>query len=163
MRKLSATFGYAGAALTVAAAALVPFVLNGAFHKALLRLDLRVDEVYSGGPKVRTVPAAGYTIGIHRPVTPHMLQSEKPFVQLDWAPAAALPPRVSDTVDIDGDGTPDVAVRFDVPKDPKAPLHVDVDALDARYEPLHNAGKANYSALIVRVDDAVLVRVPVRR
>ena len=63
-----------------------------------------------------------YSIDIHRPVYPHLLQSEKPFVQLDWRPVSALPQHVSDMVDVDGDGQPDIRVSFDVPTDPKAPL-----------------------------------------
>jgi len=116
--------------------------------------------MYSGGPKVRAIPMGAYSIDVHRPVYPHMLQSEKPFVQLDWQPVSALPQHVSDAVDVDGDGQPDIRVSFDVPKDPKAPLRVDVDSLNPRYETMRNAGKEKYSRLIVRVDKAILVRVP---
>jgi hypothetical protein len=73
---------------------------------------------------------------------------------------SALPQRVSDLVDVDGDGQPDIRVSFDVPRDPKAPLHVDVDSLNPRYQAMRNAGKERYSRLIVRVDNAILVRVP---
>jgi len=157
----SAKLGYTGAGLTVFAAVLAPFLLYGLFTKAFASLGLHVDEVYSGGPRVRTIQAAGYSIDIHRQVSPHMLQSEKLFVQLDWRPATALPSHVSDLVDIDGDGKPDVRVSFDVPKDPKAPLRVDVDSLNPRYPAMHNVGKQKFSKLIVRVDDAILVRIPV--
>ena len=160
MKTLTAKFGYTGAGLTVFAAALVPFLLYRIFTKGFSSLGLHVDEMYSGGPKIRTVQGAGYAIEIHRPVSPHMLQSERPFVQLDWRPASALPPHVSDLVDIDGDGKPDIHVNFDVPKDAKAVLHVDVEALNPRYKAMRNVGKEKFSALIVRVDDAVLVRVP---
>ncbi len=119
--------------------------------------------MYSGGPKVRTIQFAGYTVDVHRPVSPHMLQREKSFVQLDWKPVNMLPPHVSDTVDIDGDGKPDVEVRFDVPKDPKQTLKVDVASLNPHYESLQNITKEKLSALIVRVDDAVLVRVPITK
>jgi hypothetical protein len=121
-----------------------------------------VDEVYSGGPKVRAIPMGAYSIDVHRPVYPHMLQSEKPFVQLDWQPVSALPQHVSDTVDIDGDGQPDIRVSFDVPRDPKAPLRVNVDSLSPRYEAMH-AGKERFSRLIVRVDNVILVRVPLAK
>ncbi len=163
MRVSKAALGYIGAGLTLVAAVLVPFVLTGAFSRGVAGLGLHVDEVYSGGPKVRTVQAAGYSIDVHRPVSPHMLQREKPFVQLDWSPVSALPPHVSDAVDVDGDGLPDVRVTFDVPQDPKAPLRADVEALDPRYESLTNVGKTKYSSLIVRVDDAIVVRVPSAR
>jgi len=121
---------------------------------------LRIGETYSGGPIVRTIQAAGYVIDIHRRVSPNMLQREKPFVQLDWKPAKALPAHVSDRVDIDGDGKPDVHVEFDVPKDLKASLRVNVESLNPTYGDMRNVGKQKFSALIVRVDNAILVRVP---
>jgi len=163
MRKLTAKLGYTGAGLTVFAAVLAPFLLYGVFTKGFSSLGLHVDEVYSGGPKVRTVQAASYTIDIHRQVSPHLFQSEKPFVQLDWKPVSSLPPHVSELVDIEGDGKPDVHVSFDVPKDPKAPLRVNVEPLNPRYEAMQNVGKDKFSALIVRVDDAILVRIPLAR
>jgi len=161
MRTLASKLGYTGAGLTVFAAVLAPFLLYGLFAKGLASLGLHVDEMYSGGPTIRTVQCAGYTIDIHRQVSPHFFQTEKPFVQLDWKPANALPPHISDLVDIDGDGQPDVRVSFDVPKDPKAPLRVTVESLNPHYEAMRNVGKPKYSSLIVRVDDAILVRVPV--
>jgi hypothetical protein len=161
MQKLKAKLGYTAAGLTVFAAVLAPFVLYGLFTKGFASLGVRVDEMYSGGPIVRTVQMGGYAIQIHRPVSPHMLQREKPFVQLDWKPVNALPPHVAEAVDIDGDGKPDVLVSFDVPKDPKTPLRVDVASLNPRYETMRNVGKEKFSALIVGVDDAILVRIPI--
>jgi len=163
MKFTRATFGYTGAGLTVFAAVLAPFVLMGLFTKGFAGLGLHVDEIYSGGPKIRTIQAAGYTIDVHRQVSPHFFQTEKPFVQLDWKPVSALPAHVSDLVDIDGDGQPDVRVSFDVPKDPKAPLRVNVDSLNPRYPAIQIVGKPRFSRLIVRVDDAILVRVPVAK
>jgi hypothetical protein len=158
--RLRAKLGYTAAGLTVLAALLTPFLLMGQFAKGIVALGLHVDEMYSGGPKLRTIQNGAYTIAVHRPVYPHMLQSEKPFVQLDWSPVSALPAQVSDTVDTDGDGQPDLRVSFYVPSDPKAELRVDVEPLNPRYEAVRNAGRERYSRLIVRVDDAILVRVP---
>jgi len=158
--KLRAKLGYTAAGMTVFAALLVPFLLYGLFTKGFAALGLHVDEMYSGGPKVRTVQTAGYSIDIHRPVFPRMLQREGPFVQLDWKPVSALPAHVSDVVDVDGDGQPDIRVSFDVPRDAKTPLRVNVEALNPRYEAMRNVGKEKFSRLIVRVDNAILVRVP---
>jgi hypothetical protein len=157
---MRAKLGYTAAALTMLAALLTPFLLIGSFAKGVAALPLHVDEIYSGGPKLRTVPMGFYSIAIHRPVSPHWLQSEKAFVQLDWTPASALPRHVSDLVDVDGDGQPDLRVSFDVPDNPKAPLRVNVEALNPRYEAMQNAGKDKFSRLIVRVDNGILVRVP---
>ncbi|MGD1103168.1 MAG: hypothetical protein ABSA59_14020 [Terriglobia bacterium] len=158
--KMREKLGYTAAGMTVFAALLVPFLLMGLFTKGFAALGLHVDEMYSGGPKVRTIKTAAYFIDIHRPVSPHMLQSEKPFVQLDWRPVSALPGHVSDAVDVDGDGQPDIRVTFDVPKGVKTPLRVNVEALNPHYEAMRNVGKERFSKLIVRVDDAILVRVP---
>jgi hypothetical protein len=161
--KLQGKLGYMAATLTIVAALLAPFVLYGAIAKGVAALGLHVDEVYSGGPTASTIQQGTYKIHVHRPVTPHMLQREKPFVQLDWTPVSALPAHVADVVDVDGDGHPDVRVTFDVPADASAKLHVDVDALSPRFESMKNAGKERYSRLIVRVDDSILVRVPLAR
>jgi hypothetical protein len=155
-----AKLGYTAAALTMLAAFLTPFLLMETFAKSFAALGLHVDEVYSGGPKLRTVQNGSYSITIHKPVLPQMLQSEKPFVQLDWTPVSALPQHVSDLVDVDGDGRPDIRVDFDVPGNPKAPLRVNVESYNPRYVSMQNAGKERFSRLIVRVDNAVLVRVP---
>lgn len=158
---LRSKLGYTAAGATVLAAILVPLLLMGMFSKGIEALGLHVDEMYSGGPMVRTIDRGAYTIQIHRMVSPHMLQNEQPFVQMDWSPVSALPADISDPVDIDGDGQPDVQVEFDVPADPKAALYVDVESLNPRFESVRNAGKEKYSRLIVRVDDKILVRVPV--
>jgi len=158
--KLRAKLAYTAAGMTVFAALLVPFLLMGLFTNGFAALGLHVDEMYSGGPKVRTVQTSAYSIDIHRPVFPHMLQSERPFVQLDWRPVSALPSHVSDLVDVDGNGQPDIRVSFDVPSDAKTPLRVNVEALNPRYEAMRNVGKEKFSRLIVRVDDVILVRVP---
>ena len=160
MKWAMAKLGYTAAGMTVIAAVLVPFLLMGMFAKGFTKLGLHVDEMYSGGPTVRTIQASGYTIGIHKVVYPHLLQTEKPFVQLDWKPVAALPEHVSEAVDVDGCGQPDVRVSFDLPKDPKKALRVDVEALNPRFQTMRNVGKAKFSELIVRVDDTIIVRVP---
>jgi hypothetical protein len=158
--KLRAKLGYTAAGITVLVALLTPFLLMGEFAKAFASLGLHVDEMYSGGPKVRTVQTATYSIDIHRPVFPHMFQTEKPFVQLDWKPVSALPGHVSDAVDVDSDGQPDIRVSFDVPKGANTLLRVNVEALNPRYQSMQNVGKEKFSKLIVRVDDAIIVRVP---
>lgn len=141
-------------------ALLTPFLLYGLLSNGIASLGLHVDEMYSGGAKVRTIQHGAYSIDVHRPVYPHLLQSEKPFIQLDWSPASALPRHVSDAVDIDGDGQPDIRVSFDVPMDAKTSLRVDVESLNPRYQGMHNVGKGSFSRLIVRVDNKILVRFP---
>jgi hypothetical protein len=158
--KLSATLGQAAAGTTMLAALLTPFLLYGLFSKGFVALGLHVDEIYSGGAKVRSIHRGAYTIDVHAPAYPRLLQSEKPFIELDWEPASALPRHVSDEVDVDGDGQPDVRVSFDVPGDAKTPLHVDVEPLNPRYQGMRNVSKEKFSRLIVRVDNRILIRFP---
>jgi hypothetical protein len=89
-----------------------------------------------------------------------MLQRVRAFVQVDWTPASALPAHVSDLVDMDGDGAADVRVTFDMPRDAKVPLRVNVERLSSQYLAMHEVGKSGFSELIARVDDAVVVRIP---
>jgi hypothetical protein len=158
--KPRALLGYTGATVTLLLAILTPFWLSGTLARGVAALPLHIDEVISGGPVARAIPMSAYTIQVHRAVSTHMFQREKPYVQLDWTPADALPAHVSDLVDIDGDGQPDVHVTFDVPRDPKAPLHVTAEPLNPQYAALNNVAKPRFSSLIVRVDDAILVRIP---
>ncbi|HEV2400455.1 MAG TPA: hypothetical protein VGS27_26185 [Candidatus Sulfotelmatobacter sp.] len=158
----SSKLGYTAAGTTILAAVLAPFLLFPVFTKGFAHMGLHIDEVYSGGPKLRTIQAGAYAIDIHRQVTPHFWQTEKPFVQIDWRPATVLPSHVSEAVDIDGDGQPDVQVNFDVPTDRKTKLFVNVDAMNPRYESMRNVGKQKFSSMIARVDDAIVVRIPVK-
>lgn len=157
---LRATLGYTAASLTLLAAVLTPVWLAGFLTDRVAALPVHVDEVFSGGPTVRAIPMGTYTIGIHSPVRPHLLQREQAFIQLDWKPASALPAHVSDVVDIDGDGRPDARITFDVSKDAKAPLYANVDSLNPAYATVRNLSGERFSRLIVRVDDTIVVRIP---
>ena len=163
MKLPTSKLGYTAAVLTVMVAILVPFFLTGYFSRVFANMGFHVDEMYSGGPKVRTIVVGEYSIDIHRQVDPHMLQRDKSFVQLDWKPVSKLPPTVSDLVDIDGDGRPDVRVNFAVPTDEKTPLSATVQSLNPAYESANRLAKEKLSSLIVRVDDAIVVRVPLAR
>ena len=83
------------------------------------------------------------------------MQRIGPFVQVTWTPAASLPARLSDDVDLDGDGAPAVRVAIDSHN-----LVVDVAPLGARYHPMHSQGVTSFSALIARVNDSLIVRIP---
>ena len=161
MTRLKPTLGYTAAALTVAAAVLLPFLLMHFFTRGVAATGLRIDPVYTGGEVVREIARDGYRVRVHRavyPVTP--LQRVEPFVQLDWTPAAALPAQISEEVDLDGDGRADLRVTFAVPRDANAELRVDVEPLGPRVKPLRGVGKDSFYAMIARVGEAVVVRVP---
>ena len=67
-----------------------------------------------------------------------------------------LPAHLSDEVDLDGDGVPDVRVAIDTQN-----LVVDVTPLGARFRPMHSRGVTSFSALIARVKDGIVVRIPI--
>ena len=117
---------------------------------------LRIDPTYSGGEVSHVIERPGYRMVVNRPVPRRSpLQRIGPFVQVAWTPAASLPAHLSDEVDLDGDGVPDVRVAIDSHN-----LVVDVTPLGARYRPMHSQGVTSFSALIARVKDSLVVRIP---
>ena len=162
MRRLTATLGYLGAALTIAAMLLAPFVLFNLFGRALVATGIRVDPLYGGGELLRTITKDGHRIAVNRPVVPTApLSEEEPFVQMTWEPADALPPHVGEEVDLDGDGRPDLLARFDVPRDPTSALYADITPIGSMVRPLQRVSRGPaMSALIARVDNRIILRVP---
>jgi hypothetical protein len=164
MQRLQAVLGYAGAILTVVLMLLMPFILFGAFTRAVARTGVQVDPVYSGGVPADTLVRDGYEIVVNHPVRSRaLLARPAPFVQMTWTPAAALPAHVSDAVDVDGDGSMDLVARFDVPADTSRPLFVDVTPLGGRVKALAHASRADLSGMIVRVAGRIIVRAPLAR
>jgi hypothetical protein len=49
-----------------------------------------------------------------------------------------------------------------MPKDHKATLYVDVQPIRPGYEALYHVSKPSFSSLIARVDDRIVVRVPLK-
>ena len=156
MKPLRSILGNTGATVTLALAALTPFLLYGWFQSAIGAAHLRIDPTYSGGEISHVIERPGYRIVVNRPVPRRSpLQRIGPFVQIAWTPAGALPANLSDEVDLDGDGTPDVRVAIDSHN-----LIVDVTPLTARYHPMHSQGVTSFCALIARVNDSLIVRLP---
>jgi hypothetical protein len=151
--------GYGGAAFTVLLALLVPFVLMGGIARAVAHAGLRVSPMYTGGSVVRVVERPGYRIEISATARPHWFERGQPFVQVAFTSASALPAQIDETLDLDGDGRPDVRMRFAVPRDEKTPLHGAWTALNSHYASAADASRTARSALLVRTHDRVLARV----
>ncbi len=157
MKKLRSVLGNSGAVLTLVLTLLTPFLLYGWFQTAISAAHLRIDPTYSGGEISHVIERPGYRIVVNRPVPRRSpLQRIGPFVQITWTPAGKLPAHFSDEVDLDGDGVPDVRVAIDTQN-----LVVDVTSLSARYRPMHSRGVTSFSALIARVKDGIVVRIPI--
>jgi hypothetical protein len=161
MQRLKSVLGYTGAILTVVAMLVMPFVLFPLFQQGVAATGVEVNPVFTGGERARIIAKDGYHITVNRPVRSRaLLARPAAFVQLAWAPASALPARVSDAVDLDGDGRADLTATFDVPADTTAALFVDVTPLGNQVRPLRRASRDSFSALIARVGDRIVVRVP---
>ena len=161
--RILSILAYTGAGLTLLIAACVPFVLIGAFTGVVAQAGLHIDATYSGGTIARTIQRDGYRIVVYQPVQSRMLERIEPFVQIVFEPADSLPARVSDEVDLDGDGRPDVRVSFTVPADGRAKLRVDVTALNGRYVSLAHVTDDSFSRMAVRTGNQIVVRVPVNK
>ena len=163
--RIVAILAYTGAAAILVVAMCTPFML-GVLAKAVASTGIRVDPVYTGGTVARTIACRGYRIDVYQPVRQHALQQGEPFVQMAFEPVSALPKQVSEEVDLDGDGQPDVRVSFTVPADPKTRPAGEVVALNGKFQgftmPARVADSAAFSELMVQSNGAVVVRVPVR-
>ena len=164
MQRLKAVLGYTGAILTVVAMLVLPFVLFPLFQQGVAATGVEVDPVYTGGETARIIEKDGYRIIVNQPVRSRaLLARPAAFVQLAWSPAGALPARVADEVDLDGDGRADLTARFEVPADTTAALFVDVTPVGDMVLPLQRVSRDAFSALIARVGDRIVVRVPLAK
>ena len=161
MQRLKTVLGYTGAVLTVVAMLVMPFVLLPVLERGVAATGVEVDPVYTGGAVARVVAKDGYRIVVNQPVHSRaLLARPAAFVQLAWEPAGALPVRIADEVDVDGDGRADLTARFEVPADTTAALFVEVTPAGGMVLPLHRRSCDSFSALIARVGDRIVVRVP---
>jgi len=161
--RILSILAYTGAGFTLLVAACVPFVLMGVFSNVVAHAGLHIDATYSGGTIARTIQKDGYRIVVYQPVQPRMLERVEPFVQIVFEPVDSLPARVSDEVDLDGDGRPDVRVSFTVPADSSAKMRGDVTALNGGYVALNNVSDESFSRMVVRAGNQIVVRVPVNK
>jgi hypothetical protein len=161
--RILSILAYTGAGLTLVVAICVPFVLFQVFTNVVAHVGLHIDPAYSGGTVARTIDRGGYRIVVYQPVQPRLLERIEPFVQIVFEPADALPARVTDEIDLDGDGRPDVRVSFNLPADPNTPLRGDVTALNATYISLASVGGESFSRMVVRTGNKIVIRVPLNR
>jgi hypothetical protein len=164
MKRLVTLLAYTAAALTIVAAILTPFVLMPWFTRGVAALGLHTDAVYSGGDVAYSLEKPGYRIVVYHPVVPTaLLSGSQAFVQIAWEPASALPARVADEVDLDGDGRPDLVATFAVPRDANAELRADVMSKSPRVASMRGIARQSFTSAIVRVGDRIVLRIPLNR
>jgi hypothetical protein len=161
--RILSILAYTGAGLTLLIAVCVPFVLMGVFSNVVAHAGLHIDATYSGGTIARTIQRDGYRIVVYQPAQPRLLERVEPFVQIVFEPVDSLPAHVSDEVDLDGDGRPDVRVSFSLPADASAKMRGDVTALNGGYVSLANVSDESFSRMVVRAGNEIVVRVPVNK
>jgi hypothetical protein len=164
MRSLKAILGYGAVGLVLALMFLTPFKLLPGFTGLVGRLGLRPHPKFAGGPVVRSLERGSYRISISAPAGAlGTLERQPRFIQVSWSPVNALPDRVEEQLDLDGDGHPDVQIRFAVPKNPKIPLQGQVNVLDStKVLPISALGRGPLDALLVRLEDRIVARFPVK-
>lgn len=107
----AAGYAWAAAAFAAALAALASYERLG---RGLAATGLKISPVFSGGEIVRTLDRKGYSVFLHRPVFDSLLHEKKDgFVQVDWGPADALPARITERLDLYGDGRTDSVLELD--------------------------------------------------
>jgi hypothetical protein len=163
MKRLTAFLGYLAAGLTIAVAVAAPFFWFGAFNSAAARTTLRIDPIYTGGELSHTIHRDGYDIVVYRPVPRRgLFGPNRAFVQMVWKPVSRLPRTIADQVDLNGDGKTDLIAFFDVPQNPSVEPSVTVRSLTAQVEPMDGVKKDSFACLIARVNDTIVLRVPMR-
>ncbi len=162
MSVLRPILGYTGAAIVLLLAIATPLFLYTWFGSLIGLAGLKIHPVYSGGEAAFTLQRDGYSVQVNKPVLKtRPLQRLTSFVQVTWTPAHGLPARVAEELDIDRDGTPDALVEFAVPREAAEELAVSVTPLSDRVGALRAKGTQSMSALIARVKDTIVVRLPV--
>ena len=117
MKKLRMAAGYAAAVAATFIALATFFGMNVFAHKLVDLTGITITPRYSGGEVVNVMARDGYEIRQHRAVFDGLFgERNDGFVQIDFAPLAALPPTISTEIDIDMDGAADLRLKYDVEK-----------------------------------------------
>jgi hypothetical protein len=151
MRHLRAFLGYGWAALMVPVV-VVAFVASDWWaHLLVGATGVKVSPWYTGGEVARTLERPGYVVKVHVPVFRGFFGDRAVgFVQVRLEAAArALPPGLDESLDVDGNGAPDVRLRLDA-----TTAALRVEALSPRV-----AGESE----LMDLGQAKVVRVPLHR
>ena len=115
MKIVKAIYGYILAVLGV------PLVLFGLMGPSgglgelfISATGLTLSPWIDGGEVVETIDHGTYQTHVHRMVFDALIGERKEgFVQVDWAPIHALPARIDEEIDADGDGKTDFRVEVE--------------------------------------------------
>lgn len=106
--------GYTMAILALPLALATFLGMNFFSHKLVDITGIRVSPKYTGGEIQRTIDHIGYQTIIHQGVFPALFgESQDGFIQIDWTPAHALPPVITEDIDYDNDQAADFQITYD--------------------------------------------------
>ena len=165
MQRFKALLGYSAAVLTIAVAVFGPLFWFGFFDRLAAASGLRIDPIYTGGEPAQVLHRTGergnYDVVIYRPVARRApLAQGGEFVQVVLKPASALPATIREQIDFDPGGRPGFIAAFDCPRHEHATLRLDVEPLSPRVQALKAVRRDDFTRLIARVDDTIVIRVP---
>jgi hypothetical protein len=114
MRKLKTFLGYAVAALGVPIILVTLMGMQFWTETFVSVTGVTISPWFTGDKVAHTVDHDGYHTDIHQPVFDALIgERRKGFVQIDWGPLHALPARVDEEIDVDGDGQADLRIEVD--------------------------------------------------
>ena len=113
MQKIKSIMGYTWAVFAFIIA-LATFLGNNSLSRGLASATgITVSPWYSGGEIVKITEHDAYKTSLHRPVFDTLIgQRKEGFVQINWDPAAGLPPEIRESVDYNGDGKEDFFITL---------------------------------------------------
>ncbi len=165
MKRLISFLAYGAAVLTILFALALPIKGFPVFLSALGNSGLKIAPWYSGGEVASTFDRGRYQIQVYHPVYPALVgKGEEGFVQVVWQPRSALPPRVQEAIDLNGDGKPDCEISFSNPPEEAGAPILTVNPKMSWVSAVHNSPTTSFEGVLVeRVKDAMYVRIPVRK
>jgi hypothetical protein len=113
MAKLKPILGYMLAVFScLVSMAIIPAI--GLLSKPLIDVTgLTLSPNYTGGEVKQTIDHGAYRTQVHRMVFDDTLIGERKegFIQVNWTPLGALPARIDEEIDANGDGQADFRVE----------------------------------------------------
>lgn len=112
--RLRTALGYGWAALAIAAG-LAAMLLSDPLGAALAaRSGVKVSPRFSGGEEAAVIGHGAYRAVVRRPFYDPLFGGKgEGFVQVNWEPAAALPARLREEIDVFGSGARGFFVKVD--------------------------------------------------
>ncbi|NLI45672.1 MAG: hypothetical protein GX414_01050 [Acidobacteria bacterium] len=110
VKRFRTFFGYAWAVAALFIVLATFFGMNSWANLFVNATGLKINPWYDGGEVMQAIHRPGYQTQVHKPVFDALIgEQDEGFVQIAWVPAEgqSLPERLTDAIDVTGDGRPD--------------------------------------------------------